>query len=215
MGEFLAWAATGIVTGLQTWSAPGRMARKGDRHDPRAGAVHDGSVSYRQRFFLRQPDGRDIEILLIDSGIPFQNGHAVTAVWAARAHAPYGHCIYLENHTNGAIARLSENVTRIREPTRVWKVSVFGFLATFPAAFALLGWLIMQRGLAYMYEETFLISAAIAMALLFVIGVVVSKLVFDYLRAEDDQKIWHAADKALFNARRILIQRPFMGRPTK
>jgi hypothetical protein len=170
-------------------------------------------LSYRQRFFLRQRDGRDIEILLIDSGIPFQNGHAVTAVWAARASAPYGHCIYLENHTNGAIARLAENVSLIRKPARFWKIALFGFLVTFPAAMALLGWLVWQRGLTYMYERTFIISAVIAMVLLFVIGVVVSKIVFDYLRAEDDQKIWHAADKALLNARRVLIQRPLMGRP--
>ena len=50
------------------------------------------------------------------------------------------------------------------------------------------------------------------MTLLFVIGAVVSKLVFDYLRADDDQKIWMAADKALANARRLLIQKPIIGR---
>ena len=213
MGEFLAWAATGIVTGLQTWSAPGGSAARNDRRNRRSKPAQNGSLSYRQRFFLRQRDGRDIEILLIDSGIPFQNGHAVTAVWAARASAPYGHCIYLENHTNGAIARLAENVSLIRKPARFWKIAVSGFLVTCPAALALLGWLVWQRGLTYMYERTFIISAVIAMVLLFVIGVVVAKIVFDYLRAEDDQKIWHAADKALLNARRVLIQRPLMGRP--
>lgn len=212
MGEFFAWAATGLVAGLQSWSAPadGAAARGYERaiggHDPQSGPIN------RQRFFLRQRDGREIEIFLIDSGIGFRNGHAVTAVWAARRNAPYGHCIYLENHTTGAIARLPENISLIRNRARWWKVAVFGFLATFPAALALLGWLILKRGSASMLDQTFLASAAIAMVLLFVIGVVVSKLVFDYLRADDDQKIWVAADKALLHARRVLIQKPIARR---
>ena len=210
MGEFFAWAATGLVAGLQTWAAPpdgapgmaGGNGRQGQQPPP----------INRQRFFLRQRDGREIEIFLIDSGIGFRNGHAVTAVWAARTNASYGHCIYLENHTTGAIARLPENISLIRNRARWWKVAVFGFLATFPAALALLGWLILQRGPSSIYDKTFVASAAIAMVLLFVIGAVVSKLVFDYLRADDDQKIWVAADKALLNARRVLIQKPIARR---
>jgi hypothetical protein len=205
MGEFFAWAATGVVAGLQSWSA-GTTASGKNRNAPPG--PQPGMVIDRQRFFLRQRDGREIEIFLIDSGIGFRNGHAVTAVWAAREGAPYGHCIYLENHTTGAIARLTENIGLIRSKTRLWKVAVFGFLTTFPVALGLLGWLILQRGPAYMYQKTFLVSASIAMILLFVIGAVVSKLVFDYLRADDDQKIWMAADKALANARRILLQKP-------
>jgi hypothetical protein len=58
----------------------------------------------------------------------------------------------------------------------------------------------------------FWISAAISLSLLFVIGVVVSKLVFDYIKADDDQKIWLAADKALANARRVLLQKPMTKR---
>jgi hypothetical protein len=54
----------------------------------------------------------------------------------------------------------------------------------------------------------FWISAGISLSLLFVIGVVVAKLIFDYIRADDDQKIWLAADKALANARRVLLQKP-------
>ncbi len=203
MGDFFAWAATGIIAGLQSWADPG------DRAAPLAAkGIMPPRRAQRQRFLLRQRDGRDIEILLIDSGIAFRNGHAVTAVWAAREKAPYGHCIYLENHTTGAIARLQENLKLIRKKERWWKIAIFGFLATLPATLAIVGWLVLRHGVTQIHDRTFIVSAAVAALLLFVIGIVASKLVFDYLRAEDDRKIWLAADKALFHARRLLIQKP-------
>ncbi|NJM33320.1 MAG: hypothetical protein HC850_00015 [Rhodomicrobium sp.] len=134
----------------------------------------------------------------------------MTAVWAARKNAAFGHCIYLENHSTGAIARLSDNVGLIRSRTRSWRYSVFAFLATFPAALMLLGWLILNRGTASLKSEAFFLSATVGLILLFVIGAVVSKLVFDYLRINDEQKIWIAADRALLHARRVLIQRPMI-----
>lgn len=205
MGEFFAWAATGVVAGLQTWSEADN--RKKDQR-PGQHATRRIPMVGRQRFFLRQRDGRDIEILLIDSGIAFRNGHAVTAVWAANERATYGHCIYLENHTSGAIARLQDNLAAIRRQVRWWEIALFGFLATFPATLVLVGWLFVQRAPAQIYDKTFIISATVAAILLFVIGVVASKLIFDYLRAEEERKIWLAADKALFHARRLLIQKP-------
>ena len=209
MGEFFAWAATGLVAGLEVWSEADNSGRGAERAglngQPRA-------VTHRQRFFLRQREGQDIEILLIDSGIAFRNGHAVTAVWAASRGAAYGHCIYLENHTTGAIARLPENVMLIRPHVGFWRVATFGFIATFLAAAALLLWLFLQRGPSYAHYKLFWISAGISLALLFVIGVVVSKLVFDYIKADDDQKIWMAADRALANARRVLLQKPVTSR---
>jgi hypothetical protein len=209
MGEFFAWAATGLVVGLEAWSE----TDGGRRVDEKAGSGGQvQSVAHRQRFFLRQREGQDIEILLIDSGIAFRNGHAVTAVWAARRGAPYGHCIYLENHTNGAIARLPENIALIRPRVGFWRVAVFGFITTFLAAGALLLWLFLQRGPSYAHYKMFWVSAAISLSLLFVIGFVVSKLVFDYIKADDDQKIWMAADKALANARRVLLQSPAASR---
>jgi hypothetical protein len=209
MGEFFAWAATGLVAGLELWS----QANNGKNGDKSLGQVPPApGPDHRQRFYLRQRDGQDIEILLIDSGMAFRNGHAVTAVWAASKGAPYGHCIYLENHTTGAIARLPENISLIRPQAGFWKVAMSGFLATFVAALALLLWLFLQRGPSYLQHKMFWISAAISLSLLFVIGVVVSKLVFDYIKADDDQKIWMAADKALANARRVLLQKPIIGR---
>lgn len=214
MGEFLAWAATGLVVGLQTWSGTNNSRNNGGPHGPATNNYVRNFVT-RQRFFLRQRDGREIEILLLDSGIGFRNGHAITAVWAARRDAPYGHCIYLENHTTGAIARLPENVALIRHKAPGWRVAMFGFLVTFPAALGLLAWILLQRGIDFIAEKTFLASAGIALTLLFVIGVVVSKLVVDYLRADDDHKIWTAADKALANARRMLLRHPARHFPGK
>jgi hypothetical protein len=209
MGEFFAWAATGLVVGLEAWSG----ADDGRPEKEKAnGGGQSQAAPQRQRFFLRQREGQDIEILLIDSGIAFRNGHAVTAVWAANRGAPYGHCIYLENHTTGAIARLPENVSLIRPQVGFWRVASFGFIATFLAAGALLLWLFLQRTPSYAHFKMFWISAAISLSLLFVIGVVVSKLVFDYIKADDDQKIWLAADKALANARRVLLQKPMTKR---
>jgi hypothetical protein len=204
MGEFFAWAATGLVAGLEVWSETNNDGREGKSG---SGGQAQG-ITHHQRFFLRRRDGQDIEILLIDSGMAFRNNHAVTAVWAARKGATYGHCIYLENHTTGAIARLPENVALIRSKVGYWRVVIFGFIATFVAALAVLFWLLLQRGPSYVHHKMFWISAGISLSLLFVIGVVVSKLIFDYIRADDDQKIWLAADKALANARRVLLQKP-------
>jgi len=208
MSEFFAWAATGIVVGLQTWSDDDRTQDKVYTNGRSAKRSRSASLIDRQRFFLRQRDGREIEIYLVDSGIAFRNGHAATAVWAARQDASYGHCIYLENHSTGAIARLPENVAQIRSKVSSWKATGLGFFTAFPAAMTLLAWLIYQRGIDFLYQRSFIISAAIALFLLIIIGVVVTKLVSDYLRAEEDQKIWTAADKALANARRILLQKP-------
>ena len=208
MGEFYAWAATGIVGGLQVWAEQNDEGSRQTLGGSRQYGGYAPAVISRQRFLLRQPDGRDVEILLLDSGLAFRNGHAITAVWAAREDAPYGHCIYLENHTTGGIARLRDNIELIRRKARWWKVTMFGFLATLPATIALIGWLFLQRGSAQAYEKTFFISAAVAVISLFIIGVVTSKLIFDYLRTEDERKIWLAADKALFHARRLLIERP-------
>jgi hypothetical protein len=208
MSEFFAWAATGLVVGLQTWSESDGAEDKVYKNGRSTGQAHSASLVDRQRFFLRQRDGREIEIYLVDSGIAFRNGHAVTAVWAARQDATYGHCIYLENHTSGAIARLPENVAAIRSKVRSWKVAGLGFLAAFPAALTLLAWLIYQRGPSYVHQKAFFVSASIALVLLLIIGAVVAKLIADYMRADDDQKIWLAADKALANARRVLLQKP-------
>ncbi len=203
MGEFFAWAATGTVAELEVWSEAEFEER---RRASAGGGAH--AVTHHQRFLLHQRDGQDIEIVLIDSGMAFGNSHAVTAVWAASKGATYGHCIYLENHTTGAIARLPENVALIRPKVGFWRVAGYGFIATFLTTATLLFWLLIQRGPAYMHHKMFWISAGISLSLLFVIGVVVSKLVFDYIKADDDQKIWLAADKALANARRVLLQKP-------
>jgi hypothetical protein len=208
MADFFSWAATGLVVGLQTWSEADEAGDRAYMNGRATAHEQSSALVGRQRFFLRQRDGREIEIYLVDSGIAFRNGHAVTAVWAARQDAAYGHCIYLENHTTGAISRLPENVAAIRTKARPWRVALLGFLAAFPAALTLLAWLIYQRGPGFVHQKAFFVSASIALVLLMIIGAVVAKLISDYMRADDDHKIWVAADKALANARRVLLQKP-------
>jgi hypothetical protein len=53
-------------------------------------------------------------------------------------------------------------------------------------------------------------SASLATILLLIIGFVSSKLFFDYVKAEDERQIWIAADRALSQARTLLIQRARM-----
>lgn len=210
MGKFFAWAATGVVTGLQVWpeedSNKGASRYWGSRS---AFASPSKTKRYNQRFYLRQRDGREIEIMLLGAAMGVRNGHALTAVWAAQAKSPYGHCIYLENRTTGAIARLVDNLNYIRRRTSVWKVVLTGCLVPLPLIAAILVWL-ASRSAAAVNTPAFLMSASLVTILLLIIGLVSSKLFFDYIKAEDERQIWIAADRALSQARTLLIQRPRM-----
>lgn len=209
MGKFFAWAATGVVTGLQIWPQE-TTERSAVRI--RGGRTNSGAPEakrYNQRFYLRQRDGREIEILLMGAAMGVRNGHAITAVWAAQAKSPYGHCIYLENRTTGAIARLVDNLNYIRKRIPGWKVALTGFLLPLPLIAAIVFWL-ASRNPAGTNTQAFLMSASLATILLLIIGFVSSKLFFDYIKAEDERQIWIAADRALSQARTLLIQRQRM-----
>jgi hypothetical protein len=193
MTEFNAWSVTGIVAGYDTWSAP-----ESDTNAPDAGSVHIASrMIKRQKFLLRQNDGRQTEVHLSDSGITFRNGQTATAVWVALQGSQHGHCVYVENHTTGASARLNANVKLIRPKASTRKIAGYGALATIPAALASLTWLLVPGSLAGINEETFLIGASVAIAVLFFVGAIVSKLILDFSRTEDDQKIWQVVQKAM------------------
>jgi hypothetical protein len=213
MSEFFAWAATGLVTRLHTWSEADQANDQKNGLMTPAGAAESPTPTH-QRFALRQRQGREIDIVLVDSGMSFRNGHAVTAVWAALKGAPYGHCIYLENHTTGAIARLPENIARIRPKISKWKVTGVSFFTTFPVLTMLLAWLVYQRGLGFIQTNMFIISGIVTALFLLIIGTVAAKLISDYLQADNDHKIWAAADKALSNARRVLLQKT-IANPTR
>jgi hypothetical protein len=207
MGKFFAWAATGIVTGLQVWPQTPQGRGTQQYRGQTANAAPPGpGQRLDQRFFLRQNDGREIEILLTGTPMSIRNGHAITAVWAAQAKAPYGHCIYLENQTSGAIARLVNNLTFIRRQMPGWKVAAIGFLLPLPFIAAIVAWL-LHRNPSGVEDQAFLMSSSLAVILLLIIGFVSSKLFFDYIKAEDERQIWIAADKALSQARMLLIQR--------
>ena len=201
MAEFYAWAVTGQVARLEIWSDPDNRPGPDGRTDE-AGSVRIATrMAEQQKFVLRARDGTDTPVHLIDSGVVIQNGHTVTLVWGARQGSTYGQCIFVENHTTGAQTRLMDNVRQIRPQVEQSKVIGFGLLATVPAALAILTWLSAPGALFELDPTTFLVGAAVALVLLFAVGAIVSKRVFEYLRSEDEEKIWGAVSRALAAAR--------------
>jgi hypothetical protein len=198
MGEFYAWAMTGQVTGLAVWSDAS------DRMDSEEEAFEEGSsvriatrLLKQQKFQLRSRDGRGMDIHLIESGVTFENGHFATLAWAAREGASHGHCVFATNHTTGAEARLHGNLRHIRSEMKVSKIASFGLLAAMPAALAIFAWLLTPGSLTDADMTLVLVGASIALIVLFAVGAIVAKLVFDYMRSEDDEKIWTSVDRAL------------------
>ncbi|WP_088343565.1 MULTISPECIES: hypothetical protein [Rhodomicrobium] len=201
MGDYYAWAASGLVAGLESSSEPdfgGSAVPRGEG----AGNVRIASrMVERQRFMLRQRDGAQVEVVLINSGVALRNGHAVTVVWAARKGAVHGFPVRLDNHTTGAEAKLPHNIRHIRPKVSLLKTARFGLFATLPAAFALLTWVLIPGSLDGVDTRMVVLGAAVAMGLLFVVGLVIAKVVLDYLQADDDQKIWQAADEVIGQVR--------------
>ena len=197
MGEFHAWAITGQVAGLQVSSSANDRPDTNKRPKESGSARVAEALLVEQKFQLQGRDGREIDVHLIHSGVALQNGHMTTLVWAARKGASYGRCILVQNHTTGAEARLAANVRRLRSRVKTGKIAVLGLLATLPAAFAIAAWLLMPGRLSDIDRSIFLIGTSIALAVLFSVGTIVAKLVLDYLRSEDDEKIWAAVNKAL------------------
>lgn len=212
MGEYYAWAATGLVAGLESWSEPD-FGSEAVPTGEGSGAVRIASrMVERQRLLLRQRDGRDIEVSLLDSGLMLRNGHAVTAVWAALKGAPHGYCVHLDNHTTGAEARLPHNIKLIRPQVSLRRTAKFGLLATLPAALAMLLWLLIPGSAEKINNSSVILGATIAMVILFAVGIVIAKVVLDYLQADDDQKIWQAVDEVVGQVRTALRQ-PARPRP--
>ncbi len=201
MGEFYAWAMSGTVAGLEVWSDTNDRPEMDERPDEDGGSMRIANrLVEQQKFVLRSRDGREMSVHLIDSGLAFRNGHAATVAWAAREGAVHGHCVFVKNHTTGAAARLKPNLRYIRSEVNSSKITMFGLLATIPAALAIFTWLLIPGGLAEVDLSIFLVGACVALVVLFMVGSIVAKLVFDYLRTEDDEKIWAAVDRALITA---------------
>lgn len=202
MGDFFAWAITGQIIRLEVWADPDD---RGDPHEPTDNAP-SVRISTRmvdqQRFVLRDRDGADTSVHLIDSGITLRSGDVVTLVWGARQGSQFGQCIFVENHTTDVKMRLHQNLQQIRPQVSQSKTLGFGMLATIPGVIALLGWLTSPSTLFEIEPTTFLTAIAIALVLLFAIGAIVSRLVFEYLRSEDEAKIWDAATNAMTISRR-------------
>ncbi|NJM35013.1 MAG: hypothetical protein HC850_10255 [Rhodomicrobium sp.] len=95
-----------------------------------------------------------------------------------------------------------DNVRLIRPPVPQGRILKFGMLATVPALLALLTWLSSPSALFEVDSATFLVIAAVVLVLLFALGTIVSKLVMEYLRTEDEERIWEAVSKAVAIARK-------------
>jgi hypothetical protein len=197
MGEFYAWAVTGQVTGLHLWSDTDNRAGAADEADAPPSVRIANKMVEQQRFELRTRDGGTVAVHLLDSGVAFQNGHIATVVWAAREGSSHGHCIYVRNHTTDATARLLGNIPFVRPEIQTRKIACFGLLATLPALLAILTWLLIPGSLVEVDTSVFLVGVSIGLTVLFTVGVIVSRLVLEFLRSDDDEKIWTAVNKAL------------------
>lgn len=203
MGEFYAWTTTGQVTKLESWTSPDL-----DNQQPQSNEDSEVQIATKMldghKFALRQRDGSEVEIVLTDPGVQLRNGQFITTVWAARQGAQHGHCIFLENYNTGQTIRLQDNIKLIRPKVRLWQTARFGLLATIPVAIAMLMWLLGPVQLKGFEPETVIIAGVCALAVLFLIGFVTSRLVFDFLRSEDEQKLWQVAERALMGAHQAI-----------
>lgn len=208
MAEYFAWTVTGVVSGLKVWSE----ADYGNVEDVSAdgaGSVQVASkMVERQRFLIHQRDGREMEVTLADSGLILRNGHLVTAVLVARHGLNHGFCAIVDNHTTGAQIRLLDNVKRIRPKVGLFRTAKYGILATIPALLAMALWLLVPGSLERSDIDKIFLIMTIALVVLFVIGLVVAKLVLDYLQTDDHQKIWQVAEEASTEVRTSIRQAP-------
>lgn len=196
MGQFHAWAVTGGVTGLRIWSDAQDHDDADRTDDPGIMRIATRLIE-QQEFVLNSREGLNIGIHLSDAGIALHNGDRITAVWAAREGAAHGRCVYIENHTTGMNARLLSNVGLVRPKPKLRNIAGYGFLATIPAIFAILTWLLVPGNLSDIDATLLFTGISIGFGVIFLIGSIVAKLVFDYLRAEDEDKIWAAVSKAI------------------
>ena len=197
MADFHAWAVTGQVNKLQVWSEPADRRGTGAWADDGPSMRIASEMAVQQRFQLRMRDGKERQVHLVDSGMALQDGHVVTLVWAARAGATHGHCVYMENHTSGATQRLAANLDLVRTQVQTGKIVMYGALATVPAALALLAWLVIPGSFTGVEVPVLMLGGGIALVVLFTIGAIVARLVTVYLKSEDEEKIWTAVKRAI------------------
>lgn len=201
MGDYSAWTVTGVVTGLKTTSEPAEDVRQSV-----AGSA--SRQAEKHSFAIRQRDGREVEIALSGDSGTLRDGHVVTAVWVARKGVKHGFCVLLDNHATGDRIRLDDNVRLIRPKVTLAQTAKFGLIATLPALVAMVLWTLVPGSLDAGNIGTFAIVAAVALGVLFGIGLTVAKLVLDYLQADHHQKIWQAAQDVSDELRASLQQAP-------
>lgn len=206
MTEYFAWTVTGVVTGLKTWSEAD-YGNAEDMSADGAGSVQITSkMVQRHRFLIHQRDGREMEVTLADSGLVLRNGNMVTAVLVARHGLYHGFCVMIDNHTTDAQIRLTENIKRICPRIGLFRTAKYGILATVPALLAMTLWLLVPGSIERADIDTVFLILSTALVVLLMIGIIVAKLVLDYLQADDYQKIWQIADEASSEVRASIRQ---------
>lgn len=207
MGEYYAWAVTGLVAGLDSWSEPDFGGDSTKPNDEPGSTRTASRLVERQRFFIQQYNGQEVEVNLTDNGIPLRNGHIITAVWAARRGMRHGFCVMIDNHTTGMEVRLSDKLRKIRPKLTLARTARFGLIAAIPLVLILLQWLLNPGAFGRLDMPTFLLAGMGALAVLVAISLLAAKMMLDYFRADDDQKIWHCAEAVAAEVRAYLQQR--------
>lgn len=205
MNAYSAWTVTGVVTGLKA------AAEAGSNEKPvpmRGNAGKGAPTPEQQAFSIRQRDGREIEIILAEGSPGLRNGHVVSAVWVARKGVKHGFCVLIDNQTTGERLRLDGNVKLIRPKVSLAQTAKFGLIATLPALIAMVLWTMVPGSLDAENIVTFVVVALVALVVLFGIGLIVAKLVLDYLNADHHQKIWQASREVADELRTSLRQVP-------
>ena len=81
IAELYSFQKTGDVHGVATWSETSVSAHTTHSQNG-TGSTSVSSTSYeKQRFFLREANGRETEVTLTDAEIAFRDGHHVTLIY--------------------------------------------------------------------------------------------------------------------------------------
>lgn len=198
MAEFHAWAATGMVTRLNSWLEA--FAQSSDKPvSPKGRVVVAERVVEHLEFVLSQDNGPGMDVNMSNAGLKLENGHRVTVVWAAPEDKPQGntYCIAIVNQTTGDIARLSHNLPRLRGEPGLQTALGFGLLSTLPALFAALAWQLAPQNALFLDQGTLIMMTTAGAVLLFALGALISRWMMDMRAQDDDRKIWSAASEAL------------------
>lgn len=149
--ELKLFTKTGVVVGTSNWSethVSGGSSGGGGHIHQGTGYVAAPTVSIsstvveRNRFFLRQASGKEVEVDLHGTRFGVRDGHEVTAVYCGHKDSDWGWLFELQNHDTGANSKIATAPPSIRGGGMSGGVFV-AFVAG-----ALIAWLMTQTIIA-------------------------------------------------------------------